>query len=76
MSSTQNVKITLHFSVEDAALLRRMAEFVITSYGLGHEFDPNNLADCVAELLLHSNPGVLSYDRYGIELTQTELENS
>lgn len=64
----QAVEIALRFRVHDRDLLLRLAEEQITTNGGGHEFDPDDLADCIAELLLHSNPDIKGYLDYGIEL--------
>lgn len=35
---------------------------------MGHEYDPGDLADCLIEALLFSNPGVPAFHEYGVEL--------
>lgn len=69
------IDITLSFTVQDVELLRKLAKKQIKKNGGGHEYDPDNLADCLVELLLHSNPDIKAYLDYGVELTRTDLRN-
>lgn len=64
----ETVEIRLRFRIDDRDLLLRLAEEAITTNGGGHEFDPADPADCITELLLHSNPDIKGYLDYGIEL--------
>lgn len=52
----------------DRGTFLMLAEEAIAANGAGHEFDPGDPADCLAELLLHSNPEVKGYLDYGLEL--------
>jgi hypothetical protein len=67
------VRIALEFRVDDPDLLRSHAERTIARHGLGHPYDPDDLADCLVELLLHSNPAIRPYADYGVELVRTDL---
>lgn len=67
---TEITGVTLAFTVHDKELLLAEAKRAIEQYGAGHEFDPDNLGDCIVELLLHSNPGVRAYLDYGVELVK------
>jgi hypothetical protein len=73
-ATPKTVRIELEFSVHDAGLLREVARRMIEENGMGHEYDPDDLADCLVEALLHSNPGVPGYLDYGVELVGTWLE--
>jgi len=75
MSAIQNgdvAEIHLTFRVHDADLLLELARDTIEQNGMGHEFDPTDAADCIVELLLHSNPDISGYMDYGIECLRTK----
>jgi hypothetical protein len=74
-SEEARITIELNFVVTDAEALRKKAKKLIKKHGLGHEFDPDNLADCLVEALLHSNPDIPPYADYGVELQRTTLRN-
>ena len=64
---SREVTISVTFLVEDETLLRERALRAIAEYGMGVEPD-EGLEELVTEVLLHSNPGVESYDQYGLAL--------
>lgn len=64
------IKIELVFDVLDEDRLVSLAKEAIDQYGNGYECNPEDLADCAVELLLHSNPSIKSYDEYGLELIE------
>lgn len=61
------VDLHLRFRIVDRERFLRLAEEAVEANGGGHEFDPDDPADCLAELLLHSNPDIRGYLDYGIE---------
>ena len=67
--------LVLKFEVNDEKKLQELAGKAIELHGLGHPFDPNDPADMIVELLLHSNPDIPSYMDLGIELISTDLKN-
>ena len=69
------IRIALTFQVHSPELLRELAQRAIEENGGGHEYDPDDLADCLVETLLHSNPDIAGYMDYGVELLTTELGN-
>ena len=64
----KTVVLNITFNIEDEDLLLELAAEAIEKYGRGHKFDPHDLGDCIIEVLLNSNPFILSYDQYGLEL--------
>lgn len=64
---SREVTISVTFLVEDETLLRERALKAVAEYGMGVDLD-GSLEDLVTEVLLHSNPGVESYDQYGLAL--------
>lgn len=75
MTQNKHVSVTLDFVILDEDRLLQLAKDAIEAHGCGHEFDPTNLADCVVELLLFSNPDIRSFDEYGLELHETFIRN-
>ena len=61
------VTISLTFRVHDRHQLLAHAQQTVADHGNGHELDPGDLGDAIAEVLLHPNPGVDHLD-HGIEL--------
>lgn len=61
----KQVEITVKFVVQDEELLMQRAREAIAAHGMGVELD-GTLEQAIVEVLLHSNPGVESYDRYGL----------
>lgn len=61
------VKVTLEFKITNEKLLKSRAEEAVALYGGGVSVS-NDAREQIVEVLLHSNPGVESYDRYGLEL--------
>ena len=74
-SVTKTATLVLKFEVDDQKKLQELAGKAIELHGLGHPFDPNDPADMIVELLLHSNPDIPSYMDLGIELISTDLKN-
>lgn len=63
----EEVEIRLRFRVTDRALLDLRAREAVKTGGGGVELD-GTASTALVEALLHSNPGVDSYDQYGVEL--------
>jgi hypothetical protein len=63
----QKITVSLTFRVTDRELLESRAKSAVDAHGGGVSLD-GTLEMCVVEALLHSNPGVESYTRYGLEL--------
>jgi hypothetical protein len=61
------IVLTLDWSVLDLDNLKYLAEAAINTHGMGHEYNPDDLGDCILEVLLQSNPAVKGYLDYGIE---------
>lgn len=74
-SEETRITIELNFTVQDAEVLRKKAKKLIKKHGLGHDYNPDDLADCLVEALLHSNPDIPPYADYGVELQRTTLRN-
>ncbi len=72
LRQARHIEITLRFNIIDATVLQAVAEKAIGQYGNGHEYNPNDLADCLIEALLHSNPSVPGYDDFGVELVRSD----
>lgn len=63
----EEVEIRLKFRVTNRELLDLRAREAVKIGGGGAELD-GTAATALVEVLLHSNPGVDSYDQYGVEL--------
>jgi hypothetical protein len=66
-SVEDTITLTLRFRILDRDLLEKRAGEAISQYGAG-VLVSGDVGDMISEVLLHSNPGVESYDRYGLEL--------
>lgn len=62
---SREVKVTVRFVVQDEELLMKRAREAVAAHGMGVELG-GTLEEAIVEVLLHSNPGVESYDQYGL----------
>lgn len=65
------VTLNMKFAVEDAALLRSLAQEA-TEAECPEDYDPEDLGQCLYQVLLEYNPDIKGYLDYGVECQEVK----